>query len=46
MARLSLPDPTKLAYYFVFALESVTLSLVVRAAGSWCSCIDECSYVT
>jgi hypothetical protein len=29
-----LSDPTKLAYYFVFAPESVTLEQVVRAAGS------------
>jgi SRSO17 transposase len=34
LARRSLSDPTKLAYYFVFAPESVTLDAVVRAAGS------------
>jgi SRSO17 transposase len=34
LARRSLSDPTKLAYYFVFASESVTLDVVVRAAGS------------
>jgi SRSO17 transposase len=34
LARRSLSDPTKLAYYFVFAPESVTLEQVVQAAGS------------
>jgi SRSO17 transposase len=34
LARRSLSDPTDLAYYFVFAPESVTLEQVVRAAGS------------
>ena len=34
LARRSLSDPTKIAYYFVFAPESVTLDQVVRAAGS------------
>jgi SRSO17 transposase len=33
LARRSLSDPTKLAYSFVFAPESVTLEQVVRAAG-------------
>jgi SRSO17 transposase len=34
LARRSLSDPTEIAYYFVFAPESVTLNQVVRAAGS------------
>lgn len=34
LARRSLSDPTKIAYYFVFAPESVSLEQVVRAAGS------------
>jgi len=34
LARRSLSDPTKLAYYLVFAPESVKLEQVVRAAGS------------
>jgi SRSO17 transposase len=34
LARRSLSDPTEIAYYFVFAPESVTLEQVVRAAGS------------
>jgi SRSO17 transposase len=34
LARRSLSDPTKLAYYFVFAPKSVTLEEVVQAAGS------------
>src|SRR6266487_755382 len=34
LARRSLSDPTEIAYYFVFAPESVTLGQVVRAAGS------------
>src|SRR5215470_81787 len=34
LARRSLSDPTKLAYYFVFAPASVTLEGVVQAAGS------------
>jgi len=34
LARRSLSDPTKLAYYFVYAPQSVTLDQVVRAAGS------------
>jgi SRSO17 transposase len=34
LARRSLSDPTKIAYYFVFAPESVSLQQVVRAAGS------------
>jgi SRSO17 transposase len=34
LARRSLSDPTEIAYYFVFAPESVTLQQVVRAAGS------------
>jgi SRSO17 transposase len=34
LARRSLSDPTEIAYYFVFAPESVTLDQVVRAAGS------------
>jgi SRSO17 transposase len=34
LARRSLSDPTEIAYYFVFAPESVSLQQVVRAAGS------------
>ena len=34
LARLSLSDPTEIAYYFVFAPETITLENVVRAAGS------------
>jgi SRSO17 transposase len=34
LARRSLSDSTEIAYYFVFAPESVTLERVVRAAGS------------
>ena len=34
LARRSLSDPTKIAYYFVFAPESVSLEQVVRTAGS------------
>jgi SRSO17 transposase len=34
LARRSLSDPTELAYYFVFAPETVSLEQVVRAAGS------------
>src|SRR6266567_6149228 len=34
LARRSLSDPTEIAYYFVFAPETVTLEQVVRAAGS------------
>ena len=34
LARRSLSDPTEIAYYFVFAPQSVTLEQVVRAAGS------------
>jgi SRSO17 transposase len=34
LARRSLSDPTEIAYYFVFAPESVTLEQVVRVAGS------------
>jgi SRSO17 transposase len=34
LARRSLSDPTEIAYYFVFAPESVTLEQVVQAAGS------------
>ena len=34
LARRSLSDPTELAYYFVFAPETVSLEEVVRAAGS------------
>jgi SRSO17 transposase len=34
LARRSLSDPTEIAYYLVFAQESVTLEQVVRAAGS------------
>jgi hypothetical protein len=34
LARRSLTEPTKLTYYFVYAPESVTLDVVVRAAGS------------
>src|SRR5258708_1847220 len=34
LARRSLSDPTEMAYYFVFAPESVTLEQVVQAAGS------------
>ncbi len=34
LARRSLSDPAKIAYYFVFAPESVSLEQVVRAAGS------------
>ncbi len=34
LARRSLSDPTEIAYYFVFAPNSVTLEQVVRAAGS------------
>src|SRR6266550_3392281 len=34
LARRSLSDPTEIAYYFVFAPESVSLEQVVRAAGS------------
>jgi len=34
LARRSLSDPTKIAYYFVFAEDAVTLEQVVRAAGS------------
>jgi SRSO17 transposase len=34
LARRSLADSTELAYYFVFAPESVLLEQVVRAAGS------------
>jgi len=33
LARRSLSDPTKIAYYFVFAPEEVRLEQVVRAAG-------------
>src|SRR5215467_10282769 len=34
LARRSLSDPPEIAYYFVFAPESMTLEHVVRAAGS------------
>ena len=34
LARRSLSDPTEIAYYFVFAPETVSLEQVVRAAGS------------
>jgi SRSO17 transposase len=34
LARRSLSDPTEIAYYLVFAPESVSLQQVVRAAGS------------
>jgi hypothetical protein len=34
LARLSLSDPTEIAYYFVFAPETVSLEQVVRAGGS------------
>jgi SRSO17 transposase len=34
LARRSLSDPTEIAYYFVFARESVSLQQVVRVAGS------------
>jgi SRSO17 transposase len=34
LARRSLSDPTKIAYYFVFAEDAVSLEQVVRAAGS------------
>jgi SRSO17 transposase len=34
LARRSLSEPTELAYYFVFAPETVGLEQVVRAAGS------------
>jgi SRSO17 transposase len=34
LARRSLSDPTEIAYYFVFAPETVSLQQVVRAAGS------------
>ena len=34
LARRSLSDPTEIAYYFVFALQTVTLEQVMRAAGS------------
>ncbi len=34
LARRSLSDPTEIAYYFVFAPESVSLEQGVRAAGS------------
>ena len=34
LARRSLSDPTKIAYYFVFAPEWVSLEQVVQAAGS------------
>jgi SRSO17 transposase len=34
LARRSLSDPTEIAYYLVFAPESVSLEQVVRAAGS------------
>jgi SRSO17 transposase len=34
LARRSLSDPTEIAYYFVFAPETVTLEQVVLAAGS------------
>jgi len=34
LARRSLSDPTKIAYYFVFAPQTVSLEQVVRAAGS------------
>ncbi len=34
LARRSLSDPTQIAYYFVFAPETVNLQQVVRAAGS------------
>jgi SRSO17 transposase len=34
LARRSLSDPTELAYYLVFAPETVSLDQVVRAAGS------------
>jgi SRSO17 transposase len=34
LARRSLSDPTKIAYYLVFAPETVNLEQVVRAAGS------------
>lgn len=34
LARRSLSEPTELAYYFVFAPETVSLEQVVRAAGS------------
>jgi hypothetical protein len=34
LARRSLSDPTEMAYYLVFAPETVSLQHVVRAAGS------------
>jgi SRSO17 transposase len=34
LARRSLSDPTEIAYYFVFAPETVSLEQAVRAAGS------------
>jgi len=34
LARRSLSDPTQIAYYFVFAPETVNLQQVVQAAGS------------
>jgi SRSO17 transposase len=34
LARRSLSDPTQIAYYFVFAPQTVNLQQVVRAAGS------------
>src|SRR6516162_5399648 len=34
LARRSLSDPTEIAYYLIFAPESVSLQQVVRAAGS------------
>ena len=34
LSRRSLSDPTEIAYYFVFALQTVTLEQVMWAAGS------------